>query len=51
MLNDRREKSQEEKIKECAKMIQDQINAVEDLMYWPLSESQVTTENYHSWTF
>ena len=31
-------------------MIQDQINAVEDLMYWPLSESQVTTENYHSWT-
>ena len=43
-LNDRREKSQEEKIKECARMIRDQINAVEDLMDWPPSESQVTTE-------
>ena len=43
-LNDRREKSQEEKIKECARMIREQINAVEDLMDWPPSKSPVTTE-------
>ena len=43
-LNDRREKSQEEKIKECERMIREQINAVEDLMDWPPSESPVTTE-------
>ena len=43
-LNNRLEKSQEGKIKECARMIRDQINAVEDLMDWPPSESQVTTE-------
>ena len=45
-LNDRREKSQAEKIKECARMIRDQINAVDDLLDWPPSESQVTTEKF-----
>ena len=44
MLNNRQEKNQEEKIQQCVRMIQDQINAVEDLIDWPPSESQVTTE-------